>query len=116
MERHTRIIDLLTGFFRNDSARIQAAALIGSFGRRQGSPASDIDIELLVKDDRLDIDQFTGDVVKLFDKENETLAIKHTLWLADQRKLALYHGSDLLLTELYLYGKKSMVKHIILIC
>ncbi|CAF3681608.1 unnamed protein product [Rotaria sp. Silwood1] len=93
--------------FNTDTKRIQGAILIGSFGRGEGSPASDIDIELLILEDQLDIDEFTNHLIQLFKKTEESLVIKHTIWLADRRKLALYHGPQLLLTELYLYTQLS---------
>jgi predicted nucleotidyltransferase len=110
MEQQEKIIKCLTEFFRRDTQRIRGAILIGSFGRGEGSPASDIDIELLMTEDKLDIDEFTNDIVQLFNHNDESSIVKHTVWLADQRKLALYHGSQLLLTELYLYSKKTLQK------
>ncbi|CAF1110766.1 unnamed protein product [Rotaria sordida] len=107
MEQQEKIIKLLAEFFRRDTKRIQGAILIGSFGRGEGSPASDIDIELLIIEDKLDIDEFTNDVIQLFNHTEESLVVKHTIWLANQRKLALYHGSQLILTELYLYTQLS---------
>lgn len=106
VERQENIIKYLTEFFRKDSKRIQGAILIGSFGRGQGSSESDIDIELLMIDDNTIIDEFTNDIIQLFSQKEKSLVVKHTIWLADQRKLALYHGSQLLLTELYLYSKQ----------
>lgn len=100
----------MTAFFRRDTQRIRGAILIGSFGRGKGSPASDIDIELLIIENKLNIDEFTNDVVQLFSHQDESLVVKHTIWLSDQRKLALYHGSQLLLTELYLYSKQNIYK------
>ncbi|CAM4792363.1 unnamed protein product [Rotaria magnacalcarata] len=107
MEKQNKIIQYLTEFFRRDINRIQGAILIGSFGRGQGSPESDIDIELLIEEEKLIVDEFTNDIIQLFNDTEDSLAIKHTLWLGDQRKLALYHGSQLLLTELYLYTQLS---------
>ena len=106
MQEQEKIIKYLTAFFRRDSKRIRGAALIGSFGRGQGSSTSDIDIELLLENDKIDIEEFTKDIIELFTQTEESLAVKHTIWLADKRKLALYHGSQLLLTELYLYSRK----------
>jgi predicted nucleotidyltransferase len=105
MEQQQKIIDSLTAFFYKDIEGIRGAVLIGSFGRGQGSPLSDIDIELLVTDDKVDIDKFTNDLIQLFNQAEEFLMIRHTIWLGDQQKLTLYHGSQLLLTELYLYCK-----------
>ena len=105
MARQKEIIAILTAFFRDDPERIRGAALIGSFGRGQGSALSDIDFELLIPEEKLDVDQFTKEIVQLFVNRDEDLLVKHTLWLADQHKLALYHGEQLLLTELYLYRK-----------
>jgi predicted nucleotidyltransferase len=110
MEKQKKIIKCLTAFFRNDKKRIRGAALSGSFARGQGSSASDIDIELLMVEDKIDIDEFTNDIIQLFNQTEESLFVKHTIWLADQRKLALYHGSQLLLIELYLYSKKLLEK------
>ncbi|CAM2702556.1 unnamed protein product [Rotaria socialis] len=107
MEKQNKIIQYLTEFFRRDINRIQGAILIGSFGRGQGSSESDIDIELLIEEEKLIVDEFTNDIIQLFNDTEDSLAIKHTLWLGDQRKLALYHGSQLLLTELYLYTQLS---------
>jgi predicted nucleotidyltransferase len=112
MEQQEKIIKCLTAFFRKDTQRIQGAVLFGSFGRGKGSPASDIDIELLVINDKIDIDEFTNDVIQLFNDTEESLVVKHTIWLAAQRKLALYHGSKLLLTELYLYCKYETLKNL----
>ena len=108
MIEQEKIIKSLTAFFRRDTKRIRGAALIGSFGRGQGSSTSDIDIELLLENDKIDIEEFTKDLIELFAHTEESLFVKHTIWLADQRKLALYHGSQLLLTELYLYSKKLL--------
>jgi len=94
-------------FFQNDVRRVRAAALIGSFGRGEGSSKSDIDIELLINENQLDVEEFQNDVKKLFENQNEVLVVKHLVWLREQRKLALYHGFDLLLTELYLYTDLS---------
>ncbi|CAF3905900.1 unnamed protein product [Rotaria sp. Silwood2] len=107
MEQQEKIIKFLAEFFRRDTKRIQGAVLIGSFARGQGSPASDIDIELLITEDELNVDEFTNDIIQLFNQIEESLVIKHTIWLANQRKLALYHGPQLLLTELYLYTQLS---------
>ena len=104
-----KIIRCLKAFLEKIPQRIQGAILIGSFGRGEGSLLSDIDIELLVIEDHLDIDEFTNEIVELFKHSEEALIIKHTIWLAEQRKLALYHGSQLLLTELYLYSKQILV-------
>lgn len=108
MEQQEKIIKCLTGFFRRDTKRIYGAALIGSFGRGQGSSKSDIDIELLMVDDKTDIDEFANDIIQLFSQTEESLFVKHTIWLTDQHKLVLYHGSQLLLTELYLYSKNLL--------
>ncbi len=105
-----KIIKCLTAFFRTDEKRIRGAALIGSFGRGQGSSTSDIDIELLVVNDKIDIEQFTNDIIQFFNQTEESIFVKHTIWLSDQHKLALYHGSQLLLTELYLYSR-NLLKH-----
>jgi predicted nucleotidyltransferase len=110
MEQQEKIIKCLTAFFCKDTKRIQGAALIGSFGRGQGSSKSDIDIELLMVEDKIDIEEFTNDIIQLFNQTEESLFVKHTIWLADRQKLALYHGSQLLLTELYLYCKKLQKK------
>ena len=101
------IISRLTTFFQCDTKRILGAVLIGSFARGQGTISSDIDIELLMVNENVDRDDFIRDIVQLFreDDDDDDIDVKHTIWLNDQRKLALYHGSDLLLTELYLYGK-----------
>ncbi|CAF2589437.1 unnamed protein product [Rotaria sp. Silwood2] len=107
MEQQEKIIKFLAEFFRRDTKRIQGAVLIGSFARGQGSPASDIDIELLITEDELNVDEFTNDIIQLFNQIEESLVIKHTIWLANQRKLALYHGPQVLLTELYLYTQLS---------
>jgi predicted nucleotidyltransferase len=112
MEQQEKIIKCLTAFFRKDTQRIQGAVLFGSFGRGKCSPESDIDIELLVINDKIDIDEFTNDVIQLFHDTEESLVVKHTIWLAAQRKLALYHGSKLLLTELYLYCKYETLKNL----
>lgn len=106
MQEQEKIIKCLTAFFRRDSKRIRGAALIGSFGRGQGSSTSDIDIELLLESDKIDIEEFTNDIIELFTQTEESLIVKHTIWLADKRKLAVYHGSQLILTELYLYSRK----------
>lgn len=107
MEEQGKIIKCLTAFFHKDAKRIQGAALIGSFGRGQGSSTSDIDIELLITNDQINIEEFTNDIIQLFDQtEESSIFVKHTVWLKDQHKLALYHGSQLLLTELYLYSMK----------
>jgi predicted nucleotidyltransferase len=106
MQEQEKIIKCLTAFFRRDSKRIRGAALIGSFGRGQGSSTSDIDIELLLESDKIDIEEFTNDIIELFTQTEESLVVKHTIWLADKRKLAVYHGSQLILTELYLYSRK----------
>jgi predicted nucleotidyltransferase len=106
MQEQEKIIKCLTAFFRRDSKRIRGAALIGSFGRGQGSSTSDIDIELLLESDKIDIEKFTNDIIELFTQTEESLVVKHTIWLADKRKLAVYHGSQLILTELYLYSRK----------
>lgn len=100
-----KIIEILTKFFLLDIKRIQSAVLIGSFGRGKGTPASDIDIELLLSDANVDVHIFTKDIIQLFNASEEELFVKHTIWLPDQRKLALYHGPRLLLTELFLYCK-----------
>lgn len=101
-----KIINFLAEFFCNDTKRIRSAVVIGSFGRDEASPTSDIDIELLLSDENVDVQQLTNDIVQLFDvSETESLVVKHTIWLADQRKLALYHGPKMLLTELFLYCK-----------
>jgi predicted nucleotidyltransferase len=115
MVKQQEIITILKAFFRDDVKQIRAAALIGSFGRGQGSSSSDIDFELLIADESLDVDQFTKDVVHLFVNRGDDLVVKHTLWLAEQHKLALYHGEQLLLTEIYLYrefiiGKRFRLK------
>ncbi|UJR29114.1 hypothetical protein I4U23_010328 [Adineta vaga] len=102
-----KIIECLTEFFQRNPQRIQGAILIGSFGRGEGSALSDIDIELLVIEDKLNIDEFTSDIKELFNQTDKSLVIKHTIWLANVRKLALYHGTQLLLTELYLYTELS---------
>ena len=108
MEKQRKIIQCLTAFFRSDVTRIRGAALIGSFGRGQGSSASDIDIELLITNDQINIEEFTNDIIQLFDQTDESsIFVKHTVWLKDQHKLTLYHGSQLLLTELYLYSMKT---------
>lgn len=107
MAQQEKIIQHLTSFFRQDSKRIKCAALIGSFGRGKGSSASDIDIELLMANDQINIHEFTTDIIEIFQQTDESLFVKHTLWLDDQRKLALYHGPQLLLTELYLYTQLS---------
>lgn len=104
-----KIIQYLKTFLEKNPQRIAGAIVIGSFGRGEGSLLSDIDIELLVIEDQLDIDEFTNDIVELFKYEEESLVVKHTIWLANQRKLALYHGTQLLLTELYLYSKQIIV-------
>lgn len=103
--KQEKIIEILADFFRRDTKRIQSAVLIGSFGRGKGTPASDIDIELLLSDEQVDVHEYTNDIKQLFNASEEALVVKHTIWLADQRKLALYHGPRLLLTELYLYCK-----------
>jgi predicted nucleotidyltransferase len=103
MDQQGKIIETLTAFFRRDTKRIRGAVLFGSFGRGEGSSVSDIDIELLMIDDSVDINEFTNDIIQLFNDVEESLVVKHTIWLRDQRKLALYHGSKLLLTEIYLY-------------
>jgi len=108
MQEQEKIIKCLTAFFRRDSKRIRGAALIGSFGRGQGSSTSDIDIELLLESDKIDIEEFTNDIIELFTQTEESLVVKHTIWLADKRKLAVYHGSQLILTELYLYSRKLL--------
>lgn len=100
-----KIIKFLAAFFRSDTKRIQSALVIGSFGRGEASPSSDIDIELLLSDEKVDVREFTDDIIQLFNDSEESLVVKHTIWLADQRKLALYHGPKLLLTELFLYCK-----------
>ena len=106
MHEQDKITKYLTAFFRRDVMRVRGAALIGSFGRGQGSSTSDSDIEVLLTNDQIDIEQFTNDIIQLFyQTEDLSLFVKHTLWLADQRKLALYHGSQLILTELYLYSR-----------
>ena len=105
MAKQQKIIAILKAFFRDDAEQIRAVALIGSFGRAQGSSASDIDFELLMPEESLDIDQFTKDIVHLFVNRGDDLVVKHTLWLAEQQKLCLYHGEQLLLTEIYLYRK-----------
>lgn len=97
-----KIIKSLAEFFRQHTKRIQGAVLIGSFGRGEGSSSSDIDIELLLSDEKVDINEFTNDIIQLFN-DSKSLVVKHTIWLADQRKLAMYHGPKLLLTELFLY-------------
>ncbi|CAF0914011.1 unnamed protein product [Adineta ricciae] len=102
-----KIIRYLKDFLEKIPQRIRGAIVIGSFGRGEGSLLSDIDIELLVVEDHLDIDEFTNEIVELFKHSEESLIVKHTIWLANQRKLALYHGSQLLLTELYLYTELS---------
>ena len=109
MAQQEKIIKCLTKFFQADTKRIKGAALVGSFGRGQGSTASDIDIELLMVNDQVNIDEFTKDIIQLFNQTEESLFVKHTIWLGEQRKLALYHGSQLLLTELYLYSKKLKI-------
>lgn len=100
-----KIIEILAEFFRRDTKRIQSAVLIGSFGRGKGTNESDIDFELLLSDEKEDVHEFTNDVIHLFNASEEALVVKHTVWLPDQRKLAMYHGPRLLLTELYLYCK-----------
>ena len=105
MELQQKIIERLTLFFLEDVERIRGAILIGSFGRGQGTPESDIDLELLIDEDKVNISSFTNDVTQLFKFGEDALVVHHTIWLADQRKLALYHGPQLLLTELYLYRK-----------
>lgn len=99
------IIKFLAAFFRSDTKRIKSSVVIGSFGRGEGTPASDIDIELLLSDEKVDVLEFINDIIQLFIDSEESLVVKHTIWLADQRKLALYHGPKLLLTELFLYCK-----------
>lgn len=105
MAKQQEIIAILKAFFRDDAEQIRAVALIGSFGRGQGSSSSDIDFELLIPEVSLDIDQFTKYIVHLFVNRGDDLAVRHTLWLAEEHKLALYHGGQLLLTEIYLYRK-----------
>ncbi|KAG4077552.1 hypothetical protein HA402_002979 [Bradysia odoriphaga] len=104
-----KIMKILAAFFRNDTNRIQGALVIGSFGRGDQSPTSDIDIQLLLSPKIVHIHRdFINDLEKLFnDTGDESLTVKHTVWLADQRKLALYHGQKLLLTELFLYHELS---------
>ncbi len=103
-----KIIKILAAFFRNETKRIQGALVIGSFGRGDQSPTSDIDIQLLLSSEcgkLADVHrEFIKDLKKLFsDTQDNSLIVKHTVWLGDQRKLALYHGPKLLLTELFLY-------------
>jgi predicted nucleotidyltransferase len=105
MELQQEIIERFTIFFLDDVERIRGAILIGSFGRGQGTPESDIDFELLIVEGKVDMSSFTNDVTQLFELGDDALVVHHTIWLADQRKLALYHGPQLLLTELYLYSK-----------
>lgn len=101
-----KIIKFLAEFFCSDTKRIKSAVVIGSYGRGDQTSASDIDIELLLSDEQVDVNQFIDDIVQLFNhSDEESIAVKHTVWLADQRKLALYHGPKLLLTELFLYCK-----------
>lgn len=110
-----KIIEILTEFFRNDTTRIEGALVIGSFGRGNPSPTSDVDIELLLSEKCEKIEDihrdFISDIKKLFnDTDNESLIVRHTVWLDDQRKLALYHGPKLLLTELFLYRELDIVE------
>lgn len=103
------IIDLLTDFFKADTKRVKGAVLMGSFGRGQGTPSSDVDIELWIDQTDFDRENFIHDIVQLFPEKDSTTGVKHTIWLNDQHKLALYHGSDLLLTELYLYSEQQNI-------
>ena len=113
MELRQTIIERLTQFFLDDVERIRGAILIGSFGRGQGTSESDIDLELLIVEEKVNMDTFTNDVIQLFMFGDEALIVHHTIWLADQRKLALYHGPQLLLTELYLYSEyEKCVRHL----
>lgn len=57
------IIKLLTAFFDSDTTRIQSAVVIGSFGRGEGSPSSDVDIELLLSDEKVDVREFINDII-----------------------------------------------------
>lgn len=110
MQDQEKIIKCLTAFFLRNETRVLGAALIGSFGRGQGSSSSDIDIELLLANDQIDIEEFSKDIIELFQQTDESIFVKHTIWLADQHKLALYHGPRLILTELYLYSRKRLTK------
>lgn len=112
-----KIIKILAEFLRNDTTRVEGALVIGSFGRGDQSPTSDIDIQLLLSSkcrSVVDIHRdFISDLKKLFnDTEDELLIVKHTVWLADQRKLALYHGQKLLLTELFLYREFTFYRNV----
>jgi predicted nucleotidyltransferase len=75
MKEQEKIIKCLTAFFRRDFKRIRGAALIGSFGRGQGSSTSDIDIELLLENDKIDIEEFTKDLIELFTQTEESSSI-----------------------------------------
>ncbi|KAJ6640601.1 hypothetical protein Bhyg_05532 [Pseudolycoriella hygida] len=99
-----KIIKVLGEFFSRDTKRVLGVVVIGSFGRNEGTTASDVDMEIMLTDEKIEIPKFADDIVRLFNvAEVESLVVKHTIWLADQRKLALYHGPKLLLTELYFY-------------
>lgn len=78
---------------------IQSAIIIGSFGRNNPKPNSDIDYQILVNED-FNNDFFFNHIKNKFKGE-----LKHSLFLKNKNKWCFYISDDYLITEIFICTK-----------
>lgn len=100
--KQLEIIDKYNKIFKRINS-IQAAIIIGSFGRKNPKANSDIDYQILV-DERFDNDLFFNEIKSNFGNE-----LKHSLFLINKNKWCFYLTDDYIVTEIFVCNQLSVL-------